>query len=170
MNILNTNQMLYDFDTKYGKCSVRNCWNKICAASPQAECADYKCQCSDGYITHPPNSIANCCYEQKSQMIAFFLEIFIGFGLGHIYSLNYNLGMTKLIIYSVNCLLFFLTLIYRLVKDEKIGYEKSILLRFSNIVSMLICFCVYTIWQCIDILLIGTNYYADGNGAPLKMW
>ena len=159
-----------EIDTRFGKCVIRNCWNTICAASPQGDCKNYSCMCNEGFYTFPASSMARCCYEQKSQLTTFILEIIIGFGLGHFYALNYSMGMTKLVIYSVICFLFYSTLVYRHLKNEKIGEENSIILKFTNILSVLLCFCTYTIWQCIDILLIGTNYYVDGNGAPLKRW
>lgn len=164
------NNLLYEIDTKFGKCIVRNCWNMLCAGEPNGNCGNNNCECSKGYYTFPSNSISKCCYEQKSQFITFILEAFIGFGAGHIYAMNYNIGIIKLVIYSVLFVLLFSTICYRYIKNDKIEYENYIILKFASILSMMLCFCTYTVWQCIDILLIGTNYYVDGNGAPLNKW
>ena len=165
-----TSSIQLDIDTKFGICKVQNCWDTICAVDPQGKCDSYSCICNEGYYTYPVNAMAQCCYKQKSQLIVFLLEVFISFGIGHIYASNYNMGMTKLVTYSSICFLFYAAFIYRVWKDEKLGEENSIIIKFTNILSVLMCFCTYNIWQCIDILLIGTNYYVDGNGAPLKHW
>jgi hypothetical protein len=162
--------LFYEIDTKFGKCMVGNCWNMLCAGPPKGNCVNINCECSKGYYTYPSNSMSKCCYEQKSQLITFLLEALIGFGVGHIYAMNYSIGIIKLVTYSVLFLFLFTTFCYRFFRTEKIGYENYIMLKFASILSMMMCFCTYTVWQCIDILLIGTNFYVDGNGAPLSKW
>jgi len=47
-----------------------------------------KCICDTGYATQNNTGI-HCCYEQKSQIMAFLMEFVVGFGLGHFYIGNY---------------------------------------------------------------------------------
>lgn len=60
-----------------------------------------KCKCNIGYssfdidVLHKNESIIHCCYKQKSHLTAFYLELFLGFGIGHFYIGDIPFGLFK---------------------------------------------------------------------------
>ena len=59
------------------------------------------CVCNMGYSSFDVqnlNSVSNilCCYKQKSQLTAFLLELYLGFGIGHFYLGKIIYGCLKL--------------------------------------------------------------------------
>ena len=75
------------------------------------------CECNLGYTSYDitglkmDNSIL-CCYQQKGQMTAFLLELFIGFGVGHFYIGNFYFAILKLLIQVFLCFLFWCVLYF----------------------------------------------------------
>lgn len=59
------------------------------------------CVCNMGFSSFDIETLKSesnilCCYKQKSQLKAFLLELFLGFGIGHFYLGNIYLGLFKL--------------------------------------------------------------------------
>ena len=59
------------------------------------------CQCYMGYSSYDievqkKNNNVLCCYKKKGTLTAFFLELFLGIGIGHFYLGNYLFGGIKL--------------------------------------------------------------------------
>ena len=73
--------------------------NYINCASPYGQCIDpHRCVCYQGYVDEPyllNNKIQFCLYKQKSQLIAFLLELILFFGAGHLYSNRFILAFLK---------------------------------------------------------------------------
>ena len=69
------------------------------------------CECNLGYTSYDitglkmDNNIL-CCYQQKGQLTAFLLEMFIGFGVGHFYIGNVKFAIIKLMVQIFLCFLF----------------------------------------------------------------
>ena len=66
------------------------------------------CECNKGYSSFDidnqlTSSDIYCCYSKKSQLTAFFLELFIGFGSGHYYLGNITFATIKLLIQIFLC-------------------------------------------------------------------
>ena len=129
------------------------------------------CTCIDGYTTRNKDSgleSPQCCYPQSSQTIAFLLEFFLGFGLGHFYIGNSILGFIKLSCYSFfccSCCSIACCFCCREVDIQKNNYSQQ----FMNILlifSVSGCF----LWQFIDIILFGMNFYKDSNKVDLQRW
>ena len=69
------------------------------------------CECNMGYTSYDITVLKSdnnilCCYQQKGQLTAFLLELFIGFGVGHFYIGNFSLGIIKLFVQIFLCFLF----------------------------------------------------------------
>ena len=70
------------------------------------------CECHTGYSSYNiknhknKDRELNCCYKQKSHVKAFFLEIFLGCGIGHFYLGNIRFGLSKFIIQLILYFLF----------------------------------------------------------------
>ena len=66
------------------------------------------CQCYMGYSSYDievqkkDNNVL-CCYKQKGTLTAFFLELFLGIGIGHFYLGNYVFGGIKLAVQIFFC-------------------------------------------------------------------
>ena len=88
---LNSNCQNYKC-SNYGNCNFRLVNNK----------QDIYCECNKGYSSYniDLNDIGKndvfCCYKKKSLLISFLLELFIGFGSGHIYLGNTVYATIKL--------------------------------------------------------------------------
>ena len=69
------------------------------------------CECNLGYSSYDIDVLKSdhnikCCYQQKGQLTAFILEMFIGFGIGHFYIGNYLFAVIKLVVQIFLCFLF----------------------------------------------------------------
>lgn len=84
------------------------------------------CQCYMGYssydieVQHINERNIYCCYKKKSQLTAFYLELFIGFGIGHFYIDNVHFGLIKLFSQILLCLIFWCVLIHSCKKEHTI--------------------------------------------------
>ena len=84
------------------------------------------CQCYMGYssydieVQHINDRFIYCCYKKKSQLTAFYLELFIGFGIGHFYIDNVHFGLIKFFSQILLCLIFWCVLIHSCKKEHTI--------------------------------------------------
>lgn len=150
--------------TKYNEmCEVEACGAVLCSVSPYATCKLSICNCQKGYTTYPDNEIGKCCYKQTSKFTTLLLEVFLGFGIGHLYSGRILFGAIKLSIFLV---FYGLCICYVYVQNFKENRTEgqSLLLRCIVLVGLIMFICIYFTWQLIDFLLIGLGAYKDGNG------
>ena len=83
------------------------------------------CQCYLGYssydidVQHNNNSL-HCCYKKKSHLTAFYLEFFIGFGIGHFFIGNINFGLIKFFVQIFFCMISWCTLYHSCQKNHTI--------------------------------------------------
>ena len=66
------------------------------------------CQCYDGFssydiLVQKKDNHVLCCYQKKGMLTAFFLELFISFGVGHFYLGNYIFACVKLCVEILLC-------------------------------------------------------------------
>jgi hypothetical protein len=104
----------YCTSEKYGCSIYGNCNFKIFDYFKENSTEEDRlphCECNMGYtsfdidVLKTSNTI-KCCYQQKGQLTAFLLEMFIGFGVGHFYIGNLYFGALKLVIQIFLCTLF----------------------------------------------------------------
>ena len=67
------------------------------------------CVCNMGYSSFDIETLKSesnilCCYQQKSQLKAFLLELFLGFGIGHFYLGKYYFACLKLGLQVSTCI------------------------------------------------------------------
>ena len=134
------------------------------------------CICNTGWVSNLEDKV-KCCYSRKLQSIAFLLEFIFGFGCGHFYIGNYNIGMIKFISYLINCFIFCLSsfimfyLESNFYKESTVG--SSVKEKSGNKISslfLLMSLSIYFIWQIVDGVLFGMNFYTDGVGHALQEW
>lgn len=150
------------------------------------------CVCDQGYVTVNDDDSVYCCYEQKLQAIAFVLEIIPGFGAGHLYLGNNILGGIKLSFFVVLITTMIVCSCYlrsilkknanphkdykqipnnnepRSNKNENELTTNTIEIVLSCIPT--ICIIIILLWQFVDWILFGINYYTDGNNVKVKEW
>ena len=106
-----------------GACSTNgNCKIDILTMKAQTNMQS-RCECNIGYSSYDievqnlGQNRVYCCYEKKSQFIAFILEICLSFGIGHFYIGDMTYGLVKffleLFLYFISC-----CLIYRACNQE----------------------------------------------------
>lgn len=141
-------------------------------------CGDYKCVegraecfedtsfvCNDQYDTYPETSTEMCNYKKKSQLIAFLLETFLAFGVGHFYTMNLRKAIPKLLFWILG---FYLLFSVRYYSKQKESTDKVSLL--FSLFGFIVCIGML-IWQMSDIFSLALNYgYLDGNGIELNSW
>ena len=126
------------------------------------------CQCNEGYITEETNkSNMKCTYKQKSQLAAFLFELFLPFGVGHLYVGRYLFGITKMIIVTSPLTICLFTFLGILVSDKFLNGGNSSLVCIGVVFLFSI---VGLVWWVADLVLFGTNNYSDGNNVPLNPW
>lgn len=121
------------------------------------------CKCNDGYITFPSSNANGCNYKQKSTVIAFCLEFFLGFvGAGYFYLEQNALGAGQLVLNVAPCFLICLLGCCILASNPE-SKEK---LEPSSFLTVCLFIGVLIFW-IIALVDIGTGNITDGNGAPI---
>jgi hypothetical protein len=146
--------------------TTEKCTNKTCSITGYCY-EEYTCRCIDGYASFNPETGSPgkdingqyCTYKQKHKWTYFALEFICSGGVGHLFIGNYIIGYTKLVF----TLLTYSVTIFLLVRRKKLNDCAKF---FYNLFAVLLCVTMM-IWQFSDAIMIGTNYYFDGNSVPL---
>lgn len=145
------------------------CVDDVTSCSGNGKCNDQKtdCICDVDFDTFPADSSKQCNYQKKKQLVAFLLEMFLGFGAGHFYTERYSMGGAKLA-----CFLFGVYIICLFPISAKCISDKC---DSDWMVLTVACFyycCVLGLafWFIYDLVMFGLNKYPDGNGLPLLPW
>ena len=156
LSVTNTNEV-YTFSAE-GPCTASNC------KDPYGTCSGaFTCKCNSGWAQNPNQKVSeqsiSCDYSLKSILWFFMIELFTVVGFGHFYAARYIFGIVKL---SVFALLFIL--------DFAIGgclvYNRNKAPNFYNYLIWTYYIFVF-IFHTVDLILIGTDNYKDGNGYPI---
>lgn len=144
--------------TNSGQYSAYCDYNGVCLSNGS-------CKCDDGYTTYPSDHNPGCNYKQKSMLIAFLLEFFIGYMTG---AGRWYLGNTAYALAEV--LVFWLGLIGACccgcVIGATSGDEKSAG-GCTYFVTLLASLTVFGLWLASWIMIL-TGQVHDSNGAPLQ--
>ena len=82
------------------------------------------CKCYSGYSSYDIEYLdlrertVYCCYEKKSHLTAFYLEFFLGLGIGHFYVGNMRIGLIKFF-YEIALYIFCILMSYFTCKKER---------------------------------------------------
>lgn len=142
-------------------------------------CIKNQCYCFLGYVSVDNIQIKSniedelkgkyCNYKKKYQINAFLLELFLGFGVGHLYTGRYAHGILKLIFIPMSL---FMIYFYALsVKRIDIGTanNKEIRIFIVTLTFFLIAIGI-AFWIVFDAINFGLNKYKDGNDVDLVAW
>ncbi len=161
-NLIFTLLISINFSESKILCSIDNCddLGGICKE-------DNTCECKENYTTL--STIANykfCNYERKRKIGIAFLELLVGFGMGHYYCGRKINGSIKLMVFLLLCCACFCTVAFiaKISEDHRDNYNEVILVLlklYGTITNILI------VWQTYDFLMFLTGVYKDGNNIPL---
>ena len=123
------------------------------------------CTCYKGYTNVTNGKM--CGYEQKRQLTAFLLELFVGFGAGHFYRGHYLFASLKLaaFIFGIYIICLF-PLTAKWVSD---CCDCDCLVILVSIFFYL-CACGLAFWFIFDLVQFGKNKYPDKNDVDLLSW
>lgn len=145
--------------------------------------SDSECKCNYGHINYFNGSAVKkaCDYKLSFQLYALMLEIFLPFGLGHIYCKRYLIGFIKLLVLLI--IPFIAFLVNRKILENKadkspfiakVSRESSsqsfTFVNLKKIVSFLISiwyFVVFFAWFIFDLVIFSANKHKDGSGFDL---
>ena len=160
-------------ETEYPE-QARRCDNKTMV------CLDKKrlhhCSCKEGYITFPDtDDFKYCNFKQKKQLIAFLLELCVGFGAGHFYRYEFVMASLKLVAFALG-LVFICTfpIAAKAITDCDCDALAIILSIFYYLYL-----CGLAVWYIWDLVHFGNNSYYDytykyhgdiKEGIPLQPW
>ena len=130
----------------------------------QGICSNNECICSRDFLTVNNAYIKNngvfCNYETKSHFLAFLLELFLPFGVGHLYAENLTLATVKFCLFVVLVVCFVSILCTLQTNVNKMIVALSAILVITLL--SLICFEIF------DIIFYALNKYKDGNGVIMR--
>jgi hypothetical protein len=143
------------------------CDGSICDDTGGTCINDEICQCRDEFTTLPIGKNYKLCnYERKRSVSTAFLELLVGFGMGHFYCGRNINGSIKLILFMLLCCCCYCSILaaYKLTEENRQDLNTLVvyLLRIYSIVTNLLI-----IWQVIDFILFITGVYLDGNNISL---
>ena len=143
------------------------CTLKVCD-SVGGECIDNQtCKCKDRFTSLLRNkNIKLCNYEKKSSIVAAFIELFLGFGLGHIYTERKIYGIFKFFLSSLLCCIgcCAVAIGMKLHGDQR-EERNSVVMAFYFIYACI--FNSLVLWQITDFIFFIFKIYTDGNNVPL---
>lgn len=146
-----------------GNCTVSNCHD------PYGRCENQNvCACNYGYAQMPSLKASknqlSCTVSLKSQALFFGLELLTWIGVGHIYAGRMMYGFVKmsvfLFIISIDCIL-------KRLSFNRVFPAKS---KSSIVIFSYFIYAFFLLWQTIDIIVIGSNLFRDGNGFKIMTW
>ena len=154
-----------------GKCTLVPCGNSFCSKEGgicEETSTGKNCKCKSDFTTPEEDEFYNCCYKQKSSLIAFILEACFFFGIGHFYVGNKKIGITKAIIYGILLIFSLIICCRRFFRKNRYVSDSSIITRIFKIFCILACGCTFIIWQMIDSVMFNIGGYTDDKGVKLS--
>ena len=142
------------------------------------------CLCDDGYTTHPEPNITQvengeagyCNYEQKEQLIAFLLSLFLGyFAVGRFYCELFTTAAVKLALtVGFPCIMCCISICVgggavMLSSSGRGGSGGGAVAVCMSCLMIVWALAVFA-WALADVILFGINKIQDGNGVELAAW
>lgn len=180
----NLNQEMIDFEIKrinfkhndnYSKAENIKCTKKNCRFPNVCTDNSKTCLCQYTFAELGLNEFKKknlspkkqekiyCNYERKNQNIYFILEFWTNSGAGHFYAKNVLIGLIKAgFMFSIYLFVMVSLICSFCLKKKGTGTASAWSLG-------ILTFIAFSVWIT-DAVLIGLNFYTDGNGVPLIPW
>ena len=149
-----------------GECTLIPCGDSFCSING-GRCEDGVCKCKNGFITPEEDDFYNCCYKQKSALLAFILEALLIFGIGHFYVGNIKLGIIKSIIYAILFISSLIICLKKIYNNKRFIFNSNVITKIFKTICILACGCTFIIWQMTDSVLFCLGIYTDDKGIKL---
>ena len=143
----------------YSACNSVNC------PPLRGVCSGNLCVCEEGYLTVNNKKIQNngvfCNYHLKSRFIAFLLEFFFPFGVGHFYS-----GKTYFAAIKIGLFVLMISMCCTILCCVNVKAVNGC----SFFISLVLVLCIIGIlaMQIFDLIGYALGIYKDGNGVELS--
>ena len=138
-----------------------------CTQSPSSS-EVYECVCTKEYaIPGDPKYESKCEYKRKRQLVAFLLELFVGFGAGHFYVGNYLIASLKLVAFLFG--IYIICLFPLTAKCCGDCCDSDCIVVLISLFFFL-CSVGLAFWFIWDLVYYGKNKYTDGKGVKLLSW
>ena len=145
-------------ESTYSFCNEGNC------PLTRGMCSNNQCICNEKYITiNNKDFRANgifCNYELKSRFIAFLLEFFFPFGVGHFYSGKIYLATTKLSLFAI--LICSCCCVLCCIPGKNLNACS-----ISMCIIVVLCIISLVVMEIFDLVSYGLGIYNDGNGIEM---
>ena len=132
--------------------------------STRGMCSNNQCICNEKYITINNKDFRGngifCNYELKSRFIAFLLEFFFPFGVGHFYSGKIYLATIKLSLFVILICSCCCVLCCFPGKDLNAC-------SISMCIIVVLCIISLVVMEIFDLVSYGLGIYNDGNGIEM---
>ena len=144
--------------------STNSACNSLNCPPLRGLCNGNICVCEESYITVNNDKVHNngifCNYHEKSRFIAFLLEFFFPFGVGHFYSGKTLLAVIKLGLFVI--LICMCCSVLGCVVGKAIN-------ACSVIICLIVVLCIISliVLQIFDLVSYGLGLYSDGNGVEM---
>lgn len=140
---------------------VSNC-NSSDFCGINGQCVENICKCDKGFVTE----IQPCEYEQKKQLTAFILQVFVGaIGVSHFYIGQVLIGVIKILLIFLPCCM--CSAVWNSATSDT--DPKACVVGGGGCLTVL-CSLAVSIWWIVDIVLFALNNYKDKNGIELESW
>ena len=124
------------------------------------------CYCKKEYATRENDNVY-CDYTRKKQLVAFLLELFVGFGSGHFYRGEYLMASLKLAAFVFG--IYIICLFPLTVKCFDSCCESDCCIIIISIFFFL-CSVGLAFWFIFDLVRFGKNKYLDHEGVEFLKW
>lgn len=115
----------------------------------------------------PTKNTLFCSYFRKNQLTYFLLELLLNCGAGHFYAGNIGLGVAKLLLLVLPCFIMCFSACLGGMSSDGEGAAGKMMI--GSMISYALL-CALSIWWLVDVIIIATGGYNDGNNVPLKHW
>ena len=146
-------------------CSKDNNSSFIYQCTEHFECEDKEnktCTCESEYMTYigddGTENKTMCNVLRKSQLKAFCLELFLGFGAGHFYRNAYLMASLKLVAFFIGIFIICLFPITAKCVDDCCDNDCAVALVSFLFYSSAVCL---AFWYIYDLVIFGKNQYPD---------
>ena len=144
--------------TAYSACNSVNC------PPLRGVCSGKLCVCEEGYTTIKNKNIQSngvfCNYHLKSRFVAFLLELFFPFGVGHFYS-------GKILLSTIKIGLFVLMIVMCCSVLCCVNIKAINSCSFVICLILVLCLIALVLMEICDLLFYALGVYTDGNGIEM---
>lgn len=165
-NVSNSIPLLNDDLNENPDINIFDCVTNLCIED-RVKCNEARTSCICNPLYGTINNGPFCNYNRKYQLIAFLLEVLLGFGGGHFYTERYIQASFKLAAFIIGIAIIFAY--PKIIKHMSHNCDCEMSLLFISI--FMYCYTLgMASWYILDAVYYGNNFYYDGHNFSLIEW